>query len=226
MINSENCTVESDGSLLIDDTEKESYVDYQLQIDKEGSYYVQYLGSQVSTVTLIVNGEQENLEEQANVVKRLGYLKDKDEVILRCYLKGEGAHSTEQVYVYFEDEGILQQYATKVQQQEVAFQHKLDDNITIQCNNTKEENSYMLCTIPYDAGWNVTVDGKKAEVFTALGNYMLFEISPGEHVIEMKFIPQGLCMGIAVSVVTIVLLLLFFGISQVRKQKNGEKAEN
>ena len=61
LINSENCTMESDGSLLIDDTEKESYVDYQLQIDKEGSYYVQYLGSQVSTVTLIVNGEQEIL---------------------------------------------------------------------------------------------------------------------------------------------------------------------
>ena len=226
LINSENCTMESDGSLWIDDTEKESYVDYQLQIDKEGSYYVQYLGSQVSTVTLIVNGEQENLEEQANVVKRLGYLKDTDEVILRCYLKGEGAHSTEQVYVYFEDEGILQQYAAKVQQQEVAFQHKFDDNITIQCNNTKEENSYMLCTIPYDAGWNVTVDGKKAEVFTTLGNYMLFEITPGEHVIELKFIPQGLYIGIAVSVVTILLLLLIFGISQVRKQKNGEKAEN
>ena len=84
----------------------------------------------------------------------------------------------------------------------------------------------MLCTIPYDAGWNVTVDGKKAEVFTALGNYMLFKVSPGEHVIELKFIPQGLYIGIAVSVVTILLLLLIFGISQVRKQKNGEKAEN
>ena len=147
-------------------------------------------------------------------------------MILRCYLNGEGIRSTEQVYVYFEDEGILQQYAAKVQQQEVAFQHKLDDNITIQCNNTKEENSYMLCTIPYDAGWNVTVDEKKAEVFTTLGNYMLFEITPGEHVIELKFIPQGLYIGIAVSVVTILLLLLIFGISQVRKQKNGEKAEN
>ena len=84
----------------------------------------------------------------------------------------------------------------------------------------------MLCTIPYDAGWNVTVDGKKAEVFTTLGNYMLFEITPGEHVIELKFIPQGLYIGIAVSVVMILLLLLIFGISQVRKQKNGEKAEN
>ena len=55
---------------------------------------------------------------------------------------------------------------------------------------------------------------------------MLFEITPGEHLIAMKFIPQGLYMGIAFSVVTIVLLLLIFGISQVRKQKNGEKAEN
>lgn len=55
---------------------------------------------------------------------------------------------------------------------------------------------------------------------------MLFEITPGEHVIELKFIPQGLYIGIAVSVVTILLLLLIFGISQVRKQKNGEKAEN
>lgn len=226
MISSENCTLENDGNLWIKDPEKVSYVDYQLEVSKEGNYYAQYLGSQVSTITLFVNGEEENLEEQSNVVKRLGNLKNTDDVILRCYLSGEGAHSVENVYVYYEDEAVLQKYAAEVQQQKLSVSHKLDDNITIWCNNTKEKNSYMLCTIPYDAGWKVSVDGKRTETMSTLGNYMMFEIEPGEHIIEMKFVPQGLYIGAAVSGLTIMLLLVISGILQVRKQKNGQKTEN
>lgn len=58
----------------------------------------------------------------------------------------------------------------------------------------------LVLSIPYDAGWSVTVDGKQAALEPVFdGGMSLLELSAGEHTIEMTYRPPGLVAGIAIS---------------------------
>ena len=80
----------------------------------------------------------------------------------------------------------------------------------------------VVLSIPYDEGWQVQVDGKKAEIKKAVGMLLSFE-SPTEsgasgevveHKVELKYIPMGFWMGLFVSFVG---FLAFFAIVFCKK---------
>lgn len=71
------------------------------------------------------------------------------------------------------------------------------------------ENKMLYTSINYDEGWTVKVDGKEVEkvkIGDALIGVMLSE---GQHEIEFSYEPQGLLIGIAVSVITFLWVVLF-----------------
>lgn len=74
-----------------------------------------------------------------------------------------------------------------------------------------EEDCLFFTSIPYDSGWTVKVDGVeiKEEDYVSLNDaYLCFNITAGEHDIEISFMPDGLIMGICVSVFTVIALFL------------------
>ncbi|MBR4858104.1 MAG: YfhO family protein [Clostridia bacterium] len=76
---------------------------------------------------------------------------------------------------------------------------------------TLEEDCIFFTSIPYDTGWTVKIDGKEIskEDYISLNEaYLCFNITAGEHDIEISFMPDGLIMGICVSVFTAVALFL------------------
>lgn len=77
----------------------------------------------------------------------------------------------------------------------------------------------MVASMPYDEGWTVTVDGEAVELVKNESHMMMFNISQGEHTVEMKYFPQGLKEGIFVSVASILALVLVMLLSKVRKMK-------
>ena len=74
-----------------------------------------------------------------------------------------------------------------------------------------------MCTIPYDKGWKVRIDGATKEAETVLGNYLLIPVEPGTHEIVLEFVPQGLAVGAAVTAAAGVLLLISI---VIRKKKS------
>ncbi|MFA5561267.1 MAG: YfhO family protein [Eubacteriales bacterium] len=50
--------------------------------------------------------------------------------------------------------------------------------------------STVMTTIPYDKGWQVTVDGQAIETYETLDALMAFDVSEGPHTIEMKYMPK------------------------------------
>lgn len=68
-----------------------------------------------------------------------------------------------------------------------------------------------VVTLPYDKGWNILVDGKKVETKKLYDFFISFDIDKGEHIVEMKFFPEGLNIGIIVNLLGILLTgLLYF----------------
>lgn len=74
--------------------------------------------------------------------------------------------------------------------------------------NITDDSNLVFTSIPFNPGWQVKVDGKEVKTVPVLESLMAFPISAGEHKIEMKFIPQGLKLGAAVSLVSILFLLI------------------
>lgn len=89
------------------------------------------------------------------------------------------------------------------------------------------QDGVFYTSIPYDKGWVVYIDGKQIskDDYIALADaYLAFNISEGNHTIELKFHQRGLSLGIAVSAVTILILLIIGLIIHIKKKKAAKKA--
>ena len=83
----------------------------------------------------------------------------------------------------------------------------------------------MVVTLPYDAGWRVTVDGKPVTAFAVENGGLLgFDLSAGEHDIRLTYYPRGLTAGLIVSGVSILVTILLVQISRAKRRKKGRPA--
>ncbi len=64
---------------------------------------------------------------------------------------------------------------------------------------TVPEGKILFTTIPWDAGWSAWVDGEQVDPVRAADAFLALELAPGEHMIELRFVPRGLAAGLVVS---------------------------
>lgn len=85
-----------------------------------------------------------------------------------------------------------------------------------------QADGYVLCMIPYETGWKVTVDGE--EVTTEKGDlgFVAFPVTKGEHRLALTFHPPGLKAGTALSVICWLIWLTMLGYGR-RKRNAGYK---
>jgi len=53
-----------------------------------------------------------------------------------------------------------------------------------------EDRTTVFTTIPYDEGWKVTVDGEAVEIYETMDALVAFDLTPGEHTIDMEYRPE------------------------------------
>ena len=68
-----------------------------------------------------------------------------------------------------------------------------------------DDSTWMMTSIPYDRGWSVKVDGKVVGTKKIWDSLLAFPITPGEHTIEMSYLPDGFMAGLIISVFSIVI---------------------
>ena len=88
-----------------------------------------------------------------------------------------------------------------------------------------KEDMMVFTTIPYDKGWKIYVDGNKVESYMAVDAMLAFDITSGEHQIEMKYRPSELYIGLAISSMGIALFVLLIVLDNKKRklmiQKQG-----
>lgn len=80
------------------------------------------------------------------------------------------------------------------------------------------KDSFVVVGIPYDKGWNISVNGQELKKFKVNGGLMGIQVPKGEHVIEMYFTPDGFKIGLICSFTGIVMLL---GLVLIRRKKDN-----
>ncbi len=91
---------------------------------------------------------------------------------------------------------------------------------------TAPENSVLYTSIPYDKGWQVTVDGKKADTFELSDKALLgVNLTAGEHTVEFSYHVRGLFVGVCISAGALLFIILFLIFRKIAlKIKDRKKA--
>lgn len=85
---------------------------------------------------------------------------------------------------------------------------------TIKASVYADEESFVNFSQTYYPGWKVYVDGMKQEMYLVNGVIMGTYISPGNHVLEFRYEPASVMAGAAISLLTLLVLVLFGGMKR------------
>jgi uncharacterized membrane protein YfhO len=79
----------------------------------------------------------------------------------------------------------------------------------------------MVMSIPYDKGWNVTVDGKKVETTSVDESLLSFEVPEGIHAIRLTFFTDKLAEGIGITAISASIMIFLI----IRHRKSDFKQQ-
>lgn len=110
------------------------------------------------------------------------------------------------VELYYEDTQILKEYCDKLKDEQVNLE-KISSSHLQGTVNINEKNKYILFTIPYSDGWTIKVDGEEVETYEVMESLLAIKIPQGEHKIDMKYMPTGFKLGMAISIISIFAMI-------------------
>ncbi|MCR5485623.1 MAG: YfhO family protein [Clostridiales bacterium] len=87
-----------------------------------------------------------------------------------------------------------------------------------------ENDDYLFLPITNNVGWSCTVNGRDAEIETAIGNFIAVKLEKGDNEVNLKFFPAGMKPGIVISLLALLGLLFIFLFEM--KNKNRKHSEN
>ena len=119
-------------------------------------------------------------------------------------------------YVAELDDEVCQSGLASLAQNQLTVTEFYEDRIV---GTVKSSGDGVLVTsIPYDEGWTVTVDGKPVKTFAISDGLLAFNVDSGNHDVELVYTPKGLWIGLAISGLSILVLIALLVWSHHKKQ--------
>lgn len=84
---------------------------------------------------------------------------------------------------------------------------------------TSYEDGLLYIPTAFDEGWTITVDGNEVPLYEHESHILMTEISKGEHIVEMKYCPQGFTAGAVITGVSVLILIAWAVVSKKRNNK-------
>ncbi len=197
----------------ITDSENAS-LNFTYTVEKSGNGYI-YLKSSHNNIDYITVTLPDGTALRQNVdtkpyILDVGNLSEGEKVTIYAPFNKNAADGF--LYVY----GVTLDEASFINGYEILKKDSLnvtdfkDTNIKGTINASAD--GILYTSINYDTGWEIYIDGEKVSVANihSIGNGGLLgvDITAGEHTVELKYTPQGLVIGILISLTTLILMLL------------------
>lgn len=198
-----------------------SSLTFKLTVKESGNAYVYFKTSASSvnnlTYTLPDGSVIAQSVDTKPYIMDLGYLKAGDEISIYSPIN-EGTDS-DYIYLYavtLDDESFEKGYA---QLKADSLNVETFDETYIKGTLNASADGIIYTSINYDKGWSVYIDGNKvnSEDIVDIGDNALLgvKVTAGEHTVELKYTPQGLVIGVAISVITLIIMILVAVISKM-----------
>lgn len=188
--------------------------------DRAGDYYAYVENKKIEKVTLNNwSGSKTFNNVNRGYLLELGYCEAGEEVILTA----EDSKETMWADVYRFSEAGLEQIHDKLSRYPLTVTSWTDTSLAGTVSS--EEDGMLLTSIPYDPGWTVLVDGVEQKAEKMLEAFIGVRLTAGQHTITFKFLPDGLITGWALTVGSIVILLLTVLAGRYLRKQPGDRID-
>ncbi|MCH5190374.1 MAG: YfhO family protein, partial [Oscillospiraceae bacterium] len=222
----------ADFAYRIDDLSKPAYVTYDSVAQCDGIMYIFVNTTEFTDMKITVNGKTVDyytygLDE--NRTYEIGEVKKGD--VAKITIGGRRADSEKYVAKessfaaigFTVDMDIFREGYEKIDAMSDTEMLEFSDT-HIKTKVNAYENGALYIPITFDKGWKITVDGVPAEIYEHESHIMMLPLSSGEHIIEMKYCPQGFVSGAAITGVSLLILIAWAVISK-KRSANAEKGK-
>lgn len=182
-------------------------------IDKKGSVYVYIDDTHDRFVECFVGNKKIYLRDSEDLID-IGIedcwinitelKKDLNGWYFDIDFQGETDFENSKLKVYWEDidyKAIEERGKNTLKNLEI-----LNNRIVGEISTTKNE--MLFFSIPYSSGWKAYIDGEESELYKANIGFMAVLVEEGKHNIELRYETPGFKVGLACSVVAIIMLIV------------------
>lgn len=127
--------------------------------------------------------------------------------IVNIEIELEEPTNIDDIYIYYENIEIFEKHYNILKENQVNLSKITSSYLKGDIN--LEKNSKILFTIPYDEGWEVIVNNNKVETFKSLDSLLSIELNEGVNIIELKYNPKGLKLGIYISIISLFITIIY-----------------
>lgn len=83
------------------------------------------------------------------------------------------------------------------------------DNKGFTAKLTREKETLVFFSVPFDKGWSATVNGKTAEIEKVNSGFMAVAVPAGESTVRFNYMTPGLSDGIMITVISAAVFLIY-----------------
>ena len=134
---------------------------------------------------------------------------DRDKLILEL---SEGIYYIDNVRVGFTSFSYIPQWAE--QRNRYNLESITIDGSRINGKISNKESGILALSIPFSKGWHCNVDGTETQLFNMNGIFTGIYLEPGDHTVDLYFFPPYLKIGVAVSLISIIIAICIFLMSE------------
>ena len=184
---------------------------------EDGEYYISVANRQIDSVQLSVGEERRSIDTlKRGYLVETGYVKEGTLILLESK---DATGSMDASAYHFEEVGLRAVYE-RLNQHPFELETLGEDAMTGTID--AGEGGTLFLSIPYDEGWTITVDGKKAITRPIWKAFTGVELAAGTHTVKLKYYPQGLQQGLLISGGALLVLLVILVSMYIRKKKQGK----
>ncbi|SEP97838.1 Uncharacterized membrane protein YfhO [Lachnospiraceae bacterium RM5] len=191
--------------------DKKSY-DYILNIDKDGSVYVNVNNNiYISSLNIYIERDgEEFISYSENYVRypyntKISNLKKGDKIYIGTEVV-ENHKKDYDLYAYYDKNISMEKLYDNLKDGFLNIREFKDGYVKGSVN--AKDNGYLFTTIPYDQGWKVYIDGKEVKTEKMFNAFLTFKMKKGNHDIVMKYSAPGKIIGLIISLLAIIAYII------------------
>lgn len=217
------------GSVYADDLKApRSGITFTTTVPQDGLLYFYIETEFQNELDMYINGVYDGVlyGNEDDFVKGLGSYRAGDEVTVTLKMEecSYFRFPTDTVAFYLEDTEATINNLTALGENGLSLTDFNEDYFLGQITTTAERPNVQT-TIPYDAGWIVTVDGVRADTYATMDALLAFDTTSGSHTIEMVYRPTCYVLGKAVSIIGVLLFLALVTVEELWRRNLLKPAE-
>lgn len=193
----------------------ESEITFTLTVPSDGRLYFYVPTNYKNKVTVLVNGAYQDtlFHDESDYIKDLGDRRAGEtvKITLRMDKSLYFYYPTDATLFYLENSENLAAQMETLAEGGIVLSDFTESSFSGSITVTGERQT-VLTTIPYDAGWQITVDGEPVEGYETLDALLAFDLAEGEHSVELVYRPDCYVLGSLISIVSVTVFLVLIAL--------------